>query len=84
MDVAPDEPLKARPARAVTAAGENISKAEFDELVRDLDIDSPAPARDPAADLEPEEVVMPGQPAGQPTSRAKQRRARNRRHGRSH
>ncbi len=64
------------------SCGENISKAEFDELVRDLDIDSPAPARDPAADLEPEEVVMPGQPAGQPDVAAKQRRARNRRHGR--
>jgi SecD/SecF fusion protein len=119
--IAPEEP------------GEQVSKEEFEEMVRDLDIeredgeaDAPAPARrgnggrgraargpasaagtgtvpaarkpsrkaaapapaepqapstkpatqDPAADLTPEDLVLKGQPK-------RQKRARNRRHGRS-
>ncbi|HST54922.1 MAG TPA: protein translocase subunit SecD [Solirubrobacteraceae bacterium] len=103
--------------------GEQISKEEFEDLVRDLDIEggddvavgagrgatrrggrakpstprggsgaqaparvseeqrAPTPPRDPAADLLPEDVVMPGQPT--PSNPAKPRKPRNRRHGRS-
>ena len=90
--VAPEEP------------GEQISREEFQELVRDLDVESkpngggataprkagasgspataapPAPPkRDPAADLTPEDLVL----KEQPKQREKNRRPRNRRHGRS-
>ena len=94
--IAPEEP------------GEQLSREEFQELVRDLDIEgnaSPAPApsaaralaepkapakpqpaaptaseaRDPAADLTPEDLVM----KDPPKPREKGRRPRNRRHGRS-
>jgi SecD/SecF fusion protein len=104
--------------------GEQLSKAEFDELVRDLGVEddrpvarrkgsrskgpggsagtispgasstksppaqaptSPSAPRDPTADLEPEDVVMPGQPRGanEESPRRKERKARNRRHGRA-
>jgi SecD/SecF fusion protein len=103
--------------------GEQLSKAEFDELVRDLGVEddrpvarrkvarskgsggsagtlspgastksppaqapaSPSTPRDPTADLEPEDVVMPGQPrgAGEESPRRKERKPRNRRHGRA-
>ena len=90
--------------------GEQLSRDEFQELVRDLDVDQPAqrsgatarqteasrtgvaePAlapqpeevaeeqRDPAADLQPEDLVL----KPEPKRREKRRRPRNRRHGRS-
>jgi SecD/SecF fusion protein len=89
--------------------GEQLSRDEFQELVRDLDVEQPAqrsgdgarqteasrtgvaePAlapqpdqvaeqRDPAADLQPEDLVL--KPESKP--REKRRRPRNRRHGRS-
>jgi hypothetical protein len=92
-------------------AGEQLSRDEFQELVRDLDVDQPArpapgaggagvaqkprkarrpapqppaepeqpvePERDPAADLTPEDLVLKEKP------KARQKRPKNRRHGRS-
>ncbi len=87
--IAPEEP------------GQQLSRDEFQELVRDLDVDgepgakpaggaSPTklaprsstgtpPERDPAADLAPEDLVL----KDDPKPRAKTRRPRNKRHGRS-
>jgi SecD/SecF fusion protein len=87
--IAPEEP------------GQQISRDEFKELVRDLDVEDkptaaggsragtaqrttapappPAPERDPAADLAPEDLVL----KDQSKPRAKRRRPRNKRHGRS-
>jgi SecD/SecF fusion protein len=93
--IAPEEP------------GEQIPRDEFQELVRDLDVDEPTgrtqgkaktggvgvverpatqadegapePARDPAADLLPEDLVL----KDKPQQREKRRRTRNRKHGRS-
>jgi SecD/SecF fusion protein len=90
--------------------GEQLSGDEFQELVRDIDVDQPAqrsgaaarqtevsrtgvaePAlapqpekvaeeqHDPAADLQPEDLVL----KPEPKRREKRRRPRNRRHGRS-
>ncbi|HXW58167.1 MAG TPA: protein translocase subunit SecD [Solirubrobacteraceae bacterium] len=119
-DVEP-EPKRRRTRRGSLIApedpGEQISREEFQELVRDLDVDEPAaepsgkakaggvgvveraatqadqgaatrpdgqagepePARDPAADLLPEDLVL----KDKPKPREKRRRARNRKHGRS-
>jgi SecD/SecF fusion protein len=71
--IAPEEP------------GEQISQEEFQELVRDLDVEADskqsraALARDPAADLTPEDLVL----KEEPKKRDRAKRARNRRHGRS-
>ena len=99
-DVEPEAPK--RPARSRLTEPESpereISRREFEELVRDLDVEAPE-ARDPSADADPEDVVMPasggraslggyGNPApkgaGDPEKpkRDKSRRQRNRRHGR--
>jgi SecD/SecF fusion protein len=80
--------------------GQQLSRDEFQELVRDLDIEGqptgggrragvaqgnaaaarPAAAeRDPAADLTPEDLVL----KEEPKQRQKNRRPRNRRHGRT-
>ncbi|HTW40687.1 MAG TPA: hypothetical protein VMD79_00035, partial [Solirubrobacteraceae bacterium] len=78
--IAPEEP------------GEQLSRGEFQELVRDLDVETggqPQPRaaaptsiaeRDPTADLAPEDLVLkePSKPA-----REKRKRSRNKRHGRS-
>jgi SecD/SecF fusion protein len=79
---------------APEAPGEQISREEFQELVRDLDVDdaapakaagaaqktaAPAPERDPAADLSPEDLVLKDDTKARPKSK----RPRNRRHGRS-
>jgi SecD/SecF fusion protein len=61
-----------------------VSKQEFDEMVRDLHVDSP-PAhtatadRDPAADADPEDLVL----KDDKNRRDKPKRPRNKRHGRS-
>jgi SecD/SecF fusion protein len=61
-------------------AGEQISREEFQELVRDLDVESePVAQRSSAADLTPEDLVL----KDEPKRREKNRRPRNRRHGRS-
>jgi SecD/SecF fusion protein len=83
VDVAPVDQQRA--ARRITqpedpAAG--VSKAEFDEMVRDLHVDAPPTAtveRDPAADLAPEDLVLKDDKPKTP----KPKRPRNKRHGRS-
>jgi SecD/SecF fusion protein len=83
VDVVPAE-KPARRSRRLTEP-EQVSKEEFDDMVRDL---HPEPPRDPTADATPEEVVMPSTSTrrtnGDPKpKRDKQKRPRNRRHGRS-
>jgi SecD/SecF fusion protein len=84
-DVEPEQPRRGR--RRVTAPetpDRQVSREEFDEMVRDLHAE-PAPAptataeRDPSADLAPEDLVMKDDKA----RREKQKRPRNRKHGRS-
>jgi SecD/SecF fusion protein len=67
--IAPEEP------------GAQISREEFQELVRDLDVENgePVAQRSSAADLTPEDLVL----KDGPKRREKSKRARNRRHGRS-
>src|SRR5436190_145173 len=93
VDVAPPE--KKRRGRRITEPelpGQPVSRAEFDEMVREIqpeattatatreeeDPDRGRKALDPTRDLSPDEVVMPSEP-----KRPKQKRPRNRRHGRS-
>jgi SecD/SecF fusion protein len=87
VDVAPDE-QKGRTGRLTAPQDpQEISAAEFKELVRDIQEPEPAATRargrdsDPGRDLDPDEVVMPKQRGtdGKP----KPRRPRNKRHGRS-
>ena len=83
VDVAPTE--KGRGQRRITQPedpAQGVSKAEFDEMVRDLHVDAPPTAtaeRDPAADLAPEDLVLKDDKPKTP----KPKRPRNRRHGRS-
>jgi SecD/SecF fusion protein len=107
VDVEPVQERKRTRRGSITAPeepGEQISRDEFQELVRDLDVDAepkqrrgrvaptrpdpaeqledsdaPTPARDPAADLTPEDLVMKDDPKRQP----KPKRPRNRKHGRA-
>ncbi len=67
--IAPEEP------------GAQISREEFQELVRDLDIENgkPVAQRSSAADLTPEDLVL----KDAPKRREKSKRPRNKRHGRS-
>jgi SecD/SecF fusion protein len=67
--IAPEEP------------GAQISREEFQELVRDLDVESgePVAQRSSAADLTPEDLVL----KDSSKRREKSKRPRNRRHGRS-
>lgn len=82
VDVAPTE--RKRPGRRLTTPDDptQVSREEFDEMVRDLHPDQ-APAatavQDDTADASPEDVVMqqPDKPSG-----AKKKRPRNKRHGR--
>jgi SecD/SecF fusion protein len=106
-DVEPVQKRRRTRRGGVEQGGEQISRDEFQELVRELDVDSapgatPTPtrgratrtaeasataappatppvagARDPAADLTPEDLVLKEQ------SKPRQKRPRNRRHGRS-
>jgi SecD/SecF fusion protein len=65
VDVEPQQPRRApQPERltAPEAPDRSLSRQEFDELVRDLDIEETAPAADPTADALPEDVVMPTAP----------------------
>ena len=90
VDVAPKE--KARSSRRLTQPddpAQGVSSTEFTELVRDLHADQtptrtataereePAP-RDPAADLDPEDLVL----KDDKPKRQKTNRPRNRKHGR--
>jgi len=104
VDVEPAQERKRNRRGRITAPeepGEQISRDEFQELVRDLDVEAepkkqrgraavveqdqaaeeitPAPPRDPAADLTPEDLVL----KEQPKRRERSKRPRNKRHGRS-
>jgi SecD/SecF fusion protein len=82
-DVEPEQKRKRTRRGSIIAPeepGAQISREEFQELVRDLDIESqPVPQRSAAADLTPEDLVL----KDAPKRREKSRRPRNRRHGRS-
>jgi SecD/SecF fusion protein len=87
VDVAPDE--RERRRRRITepeTPDRTVSREEFDDMVRDLHVDTPpsstataAPERDPAADADPEDLVL----KDDKTKREKPKRPRNKRHGRS-
>jgi SecD/SecF fusion protein len=86
VDVDPDGPK--RPSRRITAPDDpnrQVSREEFDEMVRDLHADpTPPPARtavkapepDPSADADPSELYM------KDGNGKKERKPRNKRHGR--
>ena len=87
-DVAPSE--GGRRQRRITepeTPDRSVSPSEFDDMVRDLHVDEPRAStatadraeRDPTADADPEDLVM----KDDKTKREKQKRPRNRRHGRS-
>jgi SecD/SecF fusion protein len=87
-DVAPqDERRRGRRVMEPETPDRSVSQAEFDEMVRDLHVDEPRAStatadraeRDPAADADPEDLVM----KDDKPKREKQKRPRNRRHGRS-
>jgi len=86
VDVAPPE--KVGRSRRITEPEDpqrGVSQAEFQEMVRDLHVDAPPTAtaereRDPAADLDPEDLVLKDDKAKRAP---KPKRPRNRRHGRS-
>jgi SecD/SecF fusion protein len=97
VDVPPDE--EHRVPRRLTQPDDptrGVSRAEFDDMVRDLHADAPArtataerdpapepeppPERDPTADLDPEDLVLKDDAKAK---RTKAKRPRNRRHGRS-
>jgi SecD/SecF fusion protein len=114
VDVEPTQARRRNRRGSITAPeepGEQISRDEFQELVRDLDVEGepkqkqqrqrgraavaqspeeepvqqarsenpPEAARDPAADLTPEDLVL----KEEPKRRERSKRSRNKRHGRS-
>ena len=87
VGVDPDGPR--RPSRRLTAPedpAQGVSRQEFDEMVRDLHVDSPPTSTavrdpDPTADASPEDVFMKGDGDGN-GKRNKDRKPRNKRHGR--
>jgi SecD/SecF fusion protein len=87
QDVEPEQQRKRTRRGSLIATeepGDQISREEFQELVRDLDVEvegtaSAVAERNPAADLAPEDLVL----KDEPKRRQKTRRPRNKRHGRS-
>jgi SecD/SecF fusion protein len=86
VDVEPERPKKAtRSLFTPDDPRQGVSRTEFDEMVRDLPIDEPAPAPAPAAgsvradDLSPEDLVMKDD---KPKRDKSARGPRNKRHGR--
>jgi protein-export membrane protein, SecD/SecF family/protein-export membrane protein SecF len=83
-EVAPKAPKRSQ--RRITEPelpGQEVSATEFQEMVRDLHGDTPvgtAEPEDTSRDLRPDEVVMPGEVK---KKRDKQKKPRNKRHGRS-
>src|SRR4051812_33539720 len=82
VDVAPKDDKRRRGRITSPDQPDEISREEFDELVRDIHDPEPAPAPTPASgrDLDPDEVVMPKQ---QGDGKPKPKRPRNKRHGRA-
>jgi SecD/SecF fusion protein len=78
-----------RPSRRLTSPDDpqqGVSREEFDEMVRDLHVDPPpttTAVKEPerAADASPDDVFMKGD-GGTDGKRSKDRKPRNRRHGR--
>jgi SecD/SecF fusion protein len=88
VDVAPPERGRGRRITEPEAPERGVSREEFDDMVRNLHADAPPSTtataepqreRDPAADAEPEDLVVKDDKA----KRDKQKRPRNRRHGRT-
>jgi SecD/SecF fusion protein len=88
VDVAPPaEPRRGRRVTEPETPDRSVSPREFDEMVRDLHVDEPRAStatadraqRDPAADADPEDLVL----KDDKPKREKQKRPRNKRHGRS-
>jgi SecD/SecF fusion protein len=86
VDVAPSEKRRGRRITEPEAPDRGVSRQEFDDMVRDLHVDAPPAstataerARDPAADADPEDLVLKDDKA----KRDKPKRPRNKRHGRS-
>jgi len=85
VDVAPKD--AGRRGRRITepdTPDRQVSRQEFEEMVRDLHVDAPpsstaTAARHPAADADPEDLVL----KDDKQKREKQKRPRNKRHGRS-
>jgi SecD/SecF fusion protein len=87
VDVAPQERRGSRRVTEPETPDRSVSQREFDEMVRDLHVDEPRTStatadraeRDPAADADPEDLVL----KDDKPKREKQKRPRNKRHGRS-
>jgi len=83
IDVAPT-PKRARRARALTAPQpDEVSKEEFDELVRDLDVDEPTAPEPAASGVAGLPAARDAAPRPDRPKREKPKRPRNRRHGRA-
>jgi len=88
VDVAPKDTRRGRRITEPETPDRSVSPREFEDMVRDLHADAPPAStataerereRDPAADADPEDLVLKDDKA----KRDKQKRPRNRRHGRS-
>jgi SecD/SecF fusion protein len=80
VDIEPaDSKRRKRAAKLADEPGEQLSREEFEELVRDIEPEVvEQPTRTATADLTPEEVVLKDEP-----KQRRSRRPRNRRHGRA-
>ena len=88
VDVAPKENRRGRRITEPETPDRSVSPREFEEMVRDLHADAPPVStataepeheRDPAADADPEDLVL----KDDKPKRDKQKRPRNKRHGRA-
>ena len=85
VDVAPSErERRRRRVNEPEAPERGVSRQEFDEMVRDLHVDTPPSGtataeRDPTADADPEDLVF----KDDKPKREKQKKPRNKRHGRA-
>src|SRR3954469_3434069 len=83
VDVAPSDGQRQRRITEPEAPDRGVSREEFDDMVRDLHVDAPPASTataepDPAADADPEDLVLKDD-----KKREKPKRPRNKRHGRS-
>jgi len=84
VDVAPKDTRRGRRITEPDTPDRSVSPREFEEMVRDLHADAPPAStataeRDPAADADPEDLVF----KDDKPKRDKQKRPRNKRHGRA-
>jgi SecD/SecF fusion protein len=87
VDVAPPDRRRGRRITEPEAPDRGVSRQEFDDMVRDLHVDAPPAStataereRDPAADADPEDLVLKDDKTRREN---KPKRPRNKRHGRS-